>query len=170
MGKTGRRGWPLYLLGGLLVVALLVLLVLLLRRSETAPASPFDAGVRARPADRGASPDLPGADAAVDRTRPRPRPTRIVTQPEVRALQVRHRALLNACYDIASRRAPATVASRVDVTAVLADGGAVRSVRVEGTDDRSLIRCLRASVKSWRFSSGLRAQEVSFPIIFGARR
>jgi len=166
MGKTGRRGWPLYLLGGLLVVALLVLLVLLLRRSETAPASPFDAGVRARPADRGASPDLPG----VDRTRPRPRPTRIVTQPEVRALQVRHRALLNACYDIASRRAPATVASRVDVTAVLADGGAVRSVRVEGTDDRSLIRCLRASVKSWRFSSGLRAQEVSFPIIFGARR
>ena len=58
------------------------------------------------------------------------------------------------------------VAGRADVTVNLADGGRVKSVKASAGGDRELEGCIRRTVRGWRFSSTLKAQQVRFPVIF----
>lgn len=155
----------------LAIVAITVfVVVLLLRSGPEEAAAPKDAG--AEPQDTGPDIEPLPPDLALDlplpdtKPKPRPKPRRRITEPELRQLQRKHRALIKICYDRAARRAPKFVATRANIVVRLADGGRVKSIQVDAGGDRALVGCLRRAVRGWRFSPTLKAQRVSFPIVF----
>jgi hypothetical protein len=166
---TGRRRW--LLLAAVVAAAAIICLVvyLLVRDGEVSDDDAVGGHDGAPAVVADAAPDRapPAVDLAPDR--PAPRGTRRITTRELRALQRRHRALIGACYQLTARRDPATAPSRASVVVTLGDAGRVRSVAVDAGGARRLEGCLRRSVRGWRFSRSLRAQQVTFPIFFKRR-
>jgi len=160
------------ILGALVVLALLGVVVALVvsrcgpEEEERQPDGPSDAAAPVEDAGL----DLEAADAARPpdsrARRRRPRPTRRITEPELRRVQRRHSATVRICYRRAARRAPSMVARRANVTVDLADYGRVQSVTVEAGGDRELEGCIRRAVRGWRFSTTLKQQKVKFPVVF----
>lgn len=152
------------------LAALVLLVVLLWPKPRPLPSpAPDSGGTLAAPAD--AAPPSPDQnqtaaplDASMERTPPR-RGTRLISAAEVRAVQRRHRALLQLCYDRASRGG--LVPRRANVQVKLGDRGRVRavSVNVGGT----LGACLRRMVRGFRFPRSLKPQTVRLAFVFSAR-
>jgi hypothetical protein len=169
-GDSRRKMLALAVIVLAIIAILVFILVLLLRGPEEAEAPPMDAGGMLHDAGPDLEPLPP--DLAVDlplpdtKPKPRPRPSRRITEPELRQLQRKHRALIKICYDRAARRAPKLVARRANVVVRLANGGRVKSVKVDAGGERALEGCLRRAVRGWRFSPTLKTQRVTFPIVF----
>jgi len=167
-GGAGRGRLLIALALALLIAgATIILLVYVLPCGGTeAPGGRDGGGGPGEVADAAASP-VPDAaapsDLGPDRA-PRPHGTRRITDRELRAMLRRQRGLIDACFRLAARD-PDLTPSRISVSVELGDAGRVRSVAVDAGGARRLGGCLRRAVRGWRFSSGLRAQQISFPII-----
>jgi hypothetical protein len=118
-------------------------------------------------------PDAGAPDAAVTRepTRGPPRrgPARTLRKikfSELRAIQRENRPLLNACYARVVRKRPHTQRTKVSIIVDLEDGGRISAVHVGGTRDPLLVSCVGRAVRGWSFPSDLRAQRVTFPVLF----
>lgn len=156
------------------VALVLVVLTLALRRcgggdQAPVPAATVDSAVASAPADAAPSPPSlasPPSPARVDASTEARARGRLITERELRALQRRHRRLLQFCYERAARQGSWSVPRKAPVVVELGEGGRVTSVQVEAGDDRQLEACLRRVVGAWRFAPSLRAQRVAFPVVF----
>lgn len=84
----------------------------------------------------------------------------------MRAVQRRHRALVQLCYDRAARGG--LVPRRANIKVTLGDRGRVRAVNVDVGG--KLGACLRRMVRGFRFARSLKPQTVRFAFVFSARR
>lgn len=113
-----------------------------------------------------------GSDATVDAAREaappdarrKPKPTHRISSRELRAMTRRYRGMIQLCYRRAARGG-ARVSRKAQVRIRLADGGRVRSVRVDA-GDKQLAACLRRTVHAWRFPRSSAAQGLTFPIVY----
>lgn len=167
--RPGRNKLALLMLALVGLAALVALLVLLWPKPEAQPLPTSDSGnTLAAPADAAPpSPDLMATprDTSVERTPPR-RGTRLISAAEVRTVQRRHRALLQLCYDRASRGG--LVPRRANVQIKLGDRGRVRAVSVNVAG--KLGACLQRMVRGFRFPRSLKPQTVRFAFVFASRR
>ena len=166
MEVPGGRRRLMLIVAALLVVSTVVILLVFLLPCDGEESLPpgEDGGTPIEVADA-AAPDVVLAVDLTPDQKPRPRGTRRITDRELRAVLRRQRGLINACYTLAARRAPAMTPARVSVTVTLGDAGRVRSVAVAAGGARRLSGCLRRAIRGLRFSKSLRAQQVSFPIL-----
>lgn len=168
-----RRRFLIAIIGVAAVAALAVTLLLMLLRGgppgteDRAPDAGRAVPVHVEPVADAAPEDAAGraAPPARDAKPTRPRPTRRITDQELRALQRQHHGLIKYCFDRTAARAPAMVGARSSVRVELAAGGRVKSVQVDAGTDAELAACLRRMIRGWRFSATLKAQQVSFPIV-----
>lgn len=108
----------------------------------------------------------PAPDAAADAEARRPFRGRRITDRELRALQRRFRGPIYYCYDRAASRAASLVTKKSSIMITLGRGGAIRDVTVHAASDPQLELCLRRIIRAWRFSPALKAQKISFSIVF----
>ena len=107
-------------------------------------------------------------EAAVDAQRTRRR-GRLLRSSELRALRRRHRRMIDYCFEREARGAWIG-RRRTEVAVQLKDGGRIGRVDVRAGGRTQLEACLRRVIRAWRFSASLRAQPVTFTIVFTGSR
>jgi len=169
--RPDRRKWlPVALLIAFLVAAVILSIVLFGGDTPLPAVHEPDAAALAFAPEVVTRGDLGPADAtdatATDGRQMTRKPTRKISERELRALQLRHRGPINYCYHKAAGRAPSVVAKKSPVEVRLAAGGRIERVTVDTKGDRELANCLERVIRAWHFSRTLRQQKVRFSIVF----
>lgn len=89
-----------------------------------------------------------------------------LTSKQVRSVVNRERAMVQRCYETATRAAGQAPSLRIDVDIVVGGSGTVTSATARGPGFGSLNDCIERTVRRWRFPAAGGTSRLSVPFVF----